>query len=110
MLNRWSEWRPFPDPRVGGVLVAPFGPGVYDLRRRSTQEPILFGIGGHTASRMTSLLPEPLGKGTRNNEDKRRYLVEHLADIEYRTLACTTRNEAAEVERKLPKHTYQFRT
>lgn len=28
----WSEGRALPDPRNFGILVAPFGPGVYELR------------------------------------------------------------------------------
>jgi hypothetical protein len=36
--------------------------------------------------------------------------MEHLLDIEYRTMACETRDAAADVERHLPKTDYQFRT
>jgi hypothetical protein len=110
MSNHWSDWLPFPDPRKGQRLIAPIGPGVYDLRLRSTGEPILFGIGGHAAARMTSLLPEPYGSGGRNNDGKRQFIFDNLADIEYRTMACATREEAAEIERKLPKGSYRFRT
>jgi hypothetical protein len=94
----YSPWRPFPDPRRGGFLTAPFGPGVYEVRRRDTGRPICFGIGGHCAARMNSLLPCPHGCGGRNNSRKRRYILRHLKDIEYRTLACRTRAEAARVE------------
>lgn len=109
-LNEWSEWRPFPDPRKGGVLVAPFGPGCYNLRHG--HQLVLFGMGGHVASRMTSLLPSPLGKGTRNNSAKRCYLLEHLLEIEYQTLACSDRQSAIEAERILAakKSKYRFQT
>lgn len=109
----WSRWHPFPDPRAHGVLRAPLGPGVYDLRNRETGEAVLFGIGGRCALRMSSLLPRPYGAGTRNNEAKRRYVLDHIADIEYRTLACATRAEAAEVERAIKRergHEYRFAT
>jgi len=109
----WSKYRPFPDPRKHGILHAPLGPGVYDLRRISTKKPVLFGIGAHCAHRMTSLLPKPLGTGTRNNERKRKYLLRHLKDIEYRTCACKTREEAADIERKIKRdqgHLYTFDT
>jgi hypothetical protein len=32
MMNEWSEWHRFPDPRKGELLIAPFGPGCYELR------------------------------------------------------------------------------
>jgi hypothetical protein len=62
---------------------------------------------------MCSLLPKPLGTGTRNNESKRNYLLKHLSDIEYRTCACETREEAAEIEREIkqtPNNGYIFNT
>lgn len=89
------------------------GPGVYDLRRISTKEPVLYGISGRCASRMTSLLPKPLGTGTRNNEGKRRYVLRHLGDIEYRTHPCVTRDQAAAIERDIRRsrgHLYRFNT
>lgn len=100
----WSRWHPYPDPREHGILHAPLGPGVYDLRHKSTGEPILFGIGARCAQRMTSLLPKPLGSGTRNNSAKREHVLRHLADIEYRTQPTLTRDEAAHIERDI-KHT-----
>lgn len=109
----WSRFRPFPDPREAGILHAPFGPGVYDLRRISTGKPVLYGIGSRCAQRMTSLLPKPLGNGTRNNERKRNYLLRHINDIEYRTCACKTREEAADIERSIRHtrgHLYTFNT
>ena len=50
---------------------------------------------------MTSLLPKPLGEGTRHNAAKRAYVLEHLHDIEYHTAACTTREEAQVLEKEL---------
>jgi len=100
-LDSWSKWRPFPDPRKGEYLVAPFGQGVYELRNKRTDELVLFGQSKNVANRMTSLIPRPLGSGTRKNEGKRKYILEHLTDIEYRTLPCATVHEAKERERKL---------
>ena len=100
-MSVWSKWRSFPDPRIGGVLAAPFGPGVYELRLRSSGELLLFGIGGHLALRMTSLLPAPHGRGTRNNGAKREFILANIADVEYRTLVCTSRSAAADVEREM---------
>jgi hypothetical protein len=97
----WSRWRPFPDPRREGYLTAPFGPGCYELRRRSVRKLVLFGMAANVAARMTSLLPAPFSAGTRRNDAKRSYVLRHLADIDYRTGACQTREQAAEIERRL---------
>ena len=95
----WSEWRLFPDPRRQETLTAPFGPGCYELRVGT--QLLLFGSGAHCAARMTSLLPRPLGCGTRNNARKRADVLEYLGRAEYRTLACASIAEARAEERKL---------
>ena len=98
-MPEWSEWRLFPDPRQRGILIAPFGPGCYELR--VGDQLLLYGKSGHVAHRMTSLLPTPLGCGTRNNEDKRQDVRSQLGRVEYRTLACDTIEQAEAEERKL---------
>lgn len=98
-MAAWSRWKPFPDPRKGEYLSAPFGPGVYELRRRSTM--IRCGKGANCAERMSSLLPKPFGCGTRDNSDLRLYLLQNLAELEYRCLACESKGAAAAIERKL---------
>jgi hypothetical protein len=108
-LQKWSKWRQFPDPRVGRILTAPFGPGCYELR--NGKELVCPGIGGNVALRMTSLLPSPLGSGTRKNSAKKDYVQRYLGKIEYRTLACSTCDEAEEIERKLKSNNvYRFPT
>ena len=60
---------------------------------------------------MSSLLPEPLGCGGRNNTGKRAYLRRQLRNIEYRTLPCQSRAEAAAIERtRLQTKAYRFNT
>lgn len=92
--------------------MAPFGPGCYEFRRSDTGELVLFGMGGHVAQRLSSLLPKPLGCGTRNNESKRQYILEHLAVIEYRTIACSSAHDARTIETQMKKHKekYIFKT
>ena len=111
-MTKWTRWHPFPDPAAGGYLHAPFGPGVYELRRRASGELILYGKSKNVARRMSSILPRPLGAGTRNNSAKRECVAEHLADIDYRTKACADEATATAEERKLRanKGAYVFST
>src|SRR5258707_4991885 len=110
--HRWSEWRKFPDPRQHGILIAPFGPGCYELRKSDTGQLVLFGKGRNIAYRMASLLPQPFGCGTRNNAAKRKYVLEHLERIEYRTICCISAEDAGKRERELRgnKSAYLFST
>lgn len=75
--------------------------GVYQLRHRSTKQRILFGIANSLAERMRSLLPRPFGIGTRNNLAKREYVLQHIADVEFRTVKCASRAEAIAFENEL---------
>ena len=97
----WTEWRKFPDPRKGEYLFAPFSYGVYQIRNKKTNEFILFGSGKNLAYRMSSLLPKPFGQGTRNNEDKRKYILNNIENVEYRTVAFITEKEMKDCEREL---------
>jgi hypothetical protein len=94
------------------MLTAPLGAGCYEIRRRDNGQLVLFGMGEFVALRMTSLLPKPFGRGTRNNTAKRAYVLEHITNLEYRTCACPTRQDAAvcEGELKANKAEYFFRT
>ena len=100
-MTSWSNWVAFPDPRQREYLCAPIGPGVYELRRSDTKELVLRGMGSNCAYRMTSLLPLPLGQGSRRNARKREYVLEHLDCIEYRTCPCETELEAKALEVQL---------
>ncbi|AWF80288.1 hypothetical protein BTJ40_05380 [Microbulbifer sp. A4B17] len=81
-MNEWTSWEPFPDPTKSDFLIAPFGPGVYDLRNKKTGEPILFGASKNCAFRMSSLPPKPFGFGTRKSTRKREYVLKQLLNIE----------------------------
>lgn len=110
-MGEWSEWRPFPDPRAEGYLFAPFGPGVYELRTRGSGVLVYVGSGGNCAERMTSLLPAPLGCGTRNNARLRQHVLDHIADLEYRTQPFGAAEEARAFERShRAKGEYLFST
>ena len=93
-------------------MTAPIGPGCYEVRRIRSKHLVLFGVGGHVTHRLSSLLPKPYGTGTRNNSEKRCYMITHLGDVEYRTLLFGTRCEAEahEKELKANKAAYVFKT
>jgi len=97
----WQEWRVFPDPTKGEFLTAPLGAGVYWLRDSISGENIYIGEGSHVAQRMSSLLPAPLGHGTRNNAPLREYVLANLARIEYSTAACASKAAALMLETRL---------
>lgn len=108
-MNRWSDWKQFPDPRKGDYLYAPFGPGVYELLSDKTGEFILYGSGGNVAFRMSSLLPEPHGCGTRKNIEKRKYVLENIESVKYRTVACSSIEDAKREENKLRRNKIKYR-
>lgn len=86
-------------------MIAPLGPGCYELRRWDTGQLVLYGRGANVAFRMTSLLPAWRGgRGTRINEEKREYVAAHLRKIEYRTMACADRIRAVIRERELRRN------
>ncbi|MCR6644748.1 MAG: hypothetical protein NVV62_09635 [Terricaulis sp.] len=91
-------------------MVAPIGPGCYELRRADTGELVLFGIGRAVAFRMSSLMPSEFGAGRRNNTAKRDYVLKYLAQMEYRTLACELDEARAEELRLKRSLAHRFRT
>jgi hypothetical protein len=44
--TKWTDWKPFPDPAKGDFIVAPFGPGCYELRDTGSGKLVLFGSAG----------------------------------------------------------------
>lgn len=107
----WSVWRKFPDPRQGTYLIAPFGYGVYQLYNKKTNEFTLFGCGKHLAYRMSSLLPKPYGQGTRNNLQKRDFVLNNIEHIQYRTVAFTSEKMMKDCEKELKQlNIHKFNT
>jgi len=106
MTENWSEWRQFPDPRKRESLIAPVGPGCFELRQR--EQKVLFGWGNRVAERMTTLLRRPLGAGAGNSDKKRAYVSEYLDSIEYRVVACATPNEAKKLEEELKRNCDEY--
>lgn len=109
--TRWSKWRLFPNPEKGEYLYAPFGAGVYQLRNKETGQYVLFGTSVNLSFRMSSLLPKPYGVGKRNNQEKREYVWEHINEVEYRTIAFTSKKIAKSFESFVKgREDYLFKT
>jgi excinuclease UvrABC nuclease subunit len=97
----WSNWKPMPSPETCKQIVGPDGPGVYQIRNKKTQQFIQFGIGTECRKRMKSFFPSPYGTGTRNNNDKREFILINWQQLEYRTLETETIEDAKRIEMKL---------
>ena len=98
---KWSQWKPMPNPVECRSIEAPVGPGLYQIKTQNTNQFILFGIGIDCQKRMKSLYPKPYGVGTRNNSDKRDFILKHWKSLEYRTFETVTREEAKQIEDQL---------
>jgi hypothetical protein len=60
---------------------------------------------------MSSLLPAPLGCGTRKNLAKRQYVLANISRIQYRCVACKSGTDAKALEYELrTKNKYRFQT
>ena len=97
----WSKWIPMPSPETCRMIKGPEGPGVYQLHNRKTKEFIQFGESKHCMKRMKSLFPKPYGIGTRNNEEKRKYVLENWKDLSFRTYKAKSKVEAVAIDRYL---------
>jgi len=82
-MNNWTKWVPFPKPEEMRQIEAPKDFGVYQLRNTRTNEYVLFGI------------------GTRNNTEKREYVLANHKDIKYRITSTKNREEAKRIEENL---------
>jgi len=97
-MNNWTLWKSMPSPADCRKIEGPEGPGIYQIRNKLSGQFIQFGIGIRCQYRMKSLFPKPFGTGTRNNEDKRKYLLQNWQLLEFRTMATNTREEAKTIE------------
>jgi hypothetical protein len=97
----WTKWLPFPPPKNIRNIIAPNGPGVYELKNKVTGEYVLVGISVGVRRRMKSLMPAPYGVGRRNNYMKRQYVLDNYQNIVYRTISTADRVEAEKIERSL---------
>src|SRR5690242_8366854 len=102
-MSEWSDWLPFPDLRNEGTFQAPEGPGVGEVHNKRTGEYVVPTASGTLRKWMRSLLPPTVGNGDRHNMRLRQYNLENAADLEYRTIACSSRTEAMRLRGQLCK-------
>jgi len=57
MVSTWTAWKAFPDPRQGGQLEAPIGPGLYEVRDTADNAMIAFGPSASVARDLSKLMP-----------------------------------------------------
>lgn len=97
----WTEWVKMPSPETCKSIKAPEKAGVYQIKNFKTKEFIQFGESKICQYRMQSLFPKPYGRGTRNNEIKRIYILDNWKDLKYRTIKAATKEEAIMIDRFL---------
>lgn len=93
MISPWTNWKSLPDPKLGGSIEAPAGPGLYEVRRMSSGELAAFGPAANVAQAMAALRLH--ARPTSWLSLARRH--EPSEDYEYRTRATATTAQAKTV-------------
>lgn len=100
MVQTWSGWKRFPDAQRGGVVEAPIGPGVYEVRHTQTGRVVAFGHARNVANAITDLKVNG-GVSPFARLFGRQPLVSQVFDLEYRTYATASRAEAKTAANRL---------
>jgi hypothetical protein len=91
-MNNWTNWKRFPDAHRGGLIEAPIGPGVYEVRHVDTGELIAFGHAGNVAQAIGELKIN--GNAGMWAKLFSRSASLPVNDLEYRTYAANSRADA----------------
>jgi hypothetical protein len=91
MADRWTVWKSFPDDCYGEYIQAPMGPGLYEVCRSSTREPVAFGCTRNVAESLCDILKP---RGLRRWLSFRRGRSYDTGELEYRTWATATLGDA----------------
>jgi hypothetical protein len=91
MADRWTGWKSFPDDFYGEYIQAPIGPGLYEVCRASTREPVAFGCSRNVADSLRDALKP---RGLRRWLSFRRRQALDAGELEYRTWATSTLGDA----------------
>ncbi len=93
MVDRWSEWKPFPVRERGEHLNAPVGPGLYELRHRASGELLGFGHAANVATALTEFFAPTFWQ----RMFRRRPPILQR-DVEYRTMGASSLRHARDQE------------
>lgn len=93
MVQTWSAWKRFPDAYSGGVVEAPIGPGIYEVRHTMTGRVVAFGSASNVANAISDLKVNG-GVSAFARFFGKQPLVSQVNDLEYRTFATASRAEA----------------
>jgi hypothetical protein len=88
MTTTWSTWKSFPNPRLGGQLEAPIGPGVYEVRDSASNAMVAFACSSSVARDLARLLPGA-PRGLIASLFGKAPVIE-FENLEYRTWAAAT--------------------
>ena len=100
MVDVWSNWKRFPDAQLGESLQAPIGPGIYEVRHAASGDVIAFDHSGQVASALSELMPD--GSASLWWRFRHRGQVAlRSRDLEYRTCATATKDEARLIAARL---------
>jgi hypothetical protein len=100
MVQGWSNWKSFPNAGAGGLVEAPIGPGVYEVRHTDSGEQIAFGHAGNVAEALADLKVDD-GGASWSRMFRKTNPVPLVGDLEYRTCAAASRAEARTAARRL---------
>ena len=98
MVQTWSGWNRFPDA-LSGLVEAPIGPGVYEVRHSLTGRVIAFGPAGNVAQALSELRVG--GDGLFARLFRKEPPVSRVVDLEYRTCAAASRSAAKTAAQRL---------
>ncbi|MBN8979808.1 MAG: hypothetical protein J0I29_00820 [Rhizobiales bacterium] len=90
MIAAWSEWKRYPKIARGEALVAPAGPGIFEVRHVSSGALFAFADTGNLAEALSNLAFG--SKSLLSFFGRRNPLA--LPDLEFRTLSTASRADA----------------
>ena len=98
MIKTWSSWQRFP-VGDGGILDAPMGPGIYEVRHTLSGRVVAFGSAKNVAGTLTRLKAQ--SGGSIFIRLFRRHPRLRVLDWEYRICAAENPREASALARRL---------
>lgn len=99
MTSNWTDWKAFPQARLGGRLEAPIGPGIYEVRDSTNNTMVAFGSSGSVSRDLSKLLPGATKGFFAGLFAKTPDIA--IENLEYRTWAAATLADARSNEDRL---------